>query len=275
MVFGLARAAEAEPEAAEELLNHIVRIGGIEGAEALVEMRRERVGEFGNWAAQYARDKLGNWLSGHRVDDDGRYALCEALIDELAPEGTRKPTLRDQLDQALRAFAERDARTALSAAQEIFQQAQQKVSELEQQKDADRESRRAGFRALRELDSALLETATLADLLMIGASGKEPQAATAPLGDLFQRLTNSLLQEREQADRRGRRGRSPDPAAAAHADAVAPRRRRRQLRRGSDRPAPRAAGRAWRVYCSRARATTHLRRCAGSCARPRRARSTR
>jgi hypothetical protein len=193
MVFGLARAAEQEPEAAEELLNQIVRIGGLEGAEALVELRRERVGEFGAWAAQYAREKLENWLNTSRIDDDGRVALCEALIDELSPPDRRQMTLRDSLDAALRAFAEHDARSAFVLAQDIFQQAQARISELEQAHDGERAGRRMGFRATRELDVALLETATLGDLLTIGVSGKEAHAATAPLGDLFQRLTTWLL----------------------------------------------------------------------------------
>jgi hypothetical protein len=199
MVFGLARAAEAEPEAAEELLNRIVRVGGIEGAEALVELRRERVGEFGSWAAQYARDKLQAWLGSQPIGDDGRVALCEALIDELAPADQRTPTLRDLLDAAQRAFAERDARSAFMQAQEIFQQALRKLGDLEQTREADATGRKAGFRAMRELDVALLETATLGDLLTIGVSGKEAQAATAPLGDLFQRLTSWLLRNETKA----------------------------------------------------------------------------
>jgi hypothetical protein len=193
MIFGLARAAEAEPEAAEELLNQIVRVGGLEGAEALVELRRERVGDFSSWAAQYARAKLENWLATHKILDDGRVALCEALIDELAPSEQRKPTLRDLLDQAVRAFADDGARTAFKLAQELFQQSLAAVSELERAQDSERVGRRLGFRAMRDLDVALLETATLADLLTIGVSGKEAQAATAPLGDLFQRLTAWLL----------------------------------------------------------------------------------
>jgi hypothetical protein len=193
MVFGLARAAEAEPEAAEELLNQIVRIGGLEGAEALVELRRERVGDFGAWAASYAREKLQTWIASHPSEDDGRVALCEALIDELAPVEQRTPSLRDMLDAAQRAFGERDARSAFTLAQEIFQKALQKIAQLESTREDDRAGRRAGFRAMRDLDVALLETATLGDLLTIGVSGKEAQAATAPLGDLFQRLTAWLL----------------------------------------------------------------------------------
>jgi hypothetical protein len=193
MIFGLARAAEAEPEAAEELLNRVVRIGGLEGAEALVELRRERVGDFGAWAAQYARDKLMEFLAARPGGDDGRVALCELLVDELSPPEQRTPTLRDALESAQRAFAERDARSAFVQAQEIFQRALQKLGELERTRDDDAESRKLGFRAMRELDVGLLETAMLGDLLTIGVSGKEAHAATAPLGDLFQRLTAWLL----------------------------------------------------------------------------------
>ena len=193
MIFGLARAAEAEPEAAEELLNQIVRIGGLEGAEALCELRRERVGDCGAWAARYAREKLEHWLASSKIDDDGRVALCEALIEELSEPDSHAPSLQDRLDSALRAFAERNAREAFAQAQETFQHALRRVSELEQLNDNERAARRVGFRALREIDVALLESAALGDLLMIGAGAKEAHTATAPLGDLFQRLTAWLM----------------------------------------------------------------------------------
>jgi hypothetical protein len=193
MIFGLARAAETEPEAAEELLNQIVRIGGLEGAEALCELRRERVGECGAWAASYARDKLEHWMASTRIEDDGRVALCEALIEELSEPGMHAPTLQDRLDSAMRAFAERSAREAFTQAQDVFQHVLRRVSDLEQMHDGERAGRRLGFRTLREIDMALLETSALGDLLTIGAGGKEAQTATAPLGELFQRLTTWLM----------------------------------------------------------------------------------
>jgi hypothetical protein len=194
MIFGLARAAETEPEAAEDLLNQIVRLGGLEAAEALVELRRERVGgDFGAWAARHCRERLGKWIETQRMDDDGRIALCEALIAELKPLDQREPTLRDRLDAALMAFAEQDARAAFARAQNVRQQALDLLAQLEQAQQRENEGRRQGFRAMRELDVALLETATLCDLLNISAQGKSAPAATAPLGDMFERMTNWLL----------------------------------------------------------------------------------
>jgi hypothetical protein len=197
MIFGLARAAEVEPEAAEDLLEQIVRMGGIEAAEALVELRRERVGsEFGVRAARLARDKLKKWLATQRMEDDGRIALCEALIDELSPEEQRAPTLRDGLDLALRLYVQHDARHAYEAAEQVWEVALQKLTELELSSDASGEARQRGFRVLRELHVALLETAALSDLLSIGPSGKVSAVPTS-LNALFERLTRWLLKAEE------------------------------------------------------------------------------
>lgn len=194
MIFGLARAAEVEPEAAEDLLEQIVRIGGVEAAEALLELRRERVGpEFGARAARSARDKLKKWLTTQRFDDDGRVALCDALIEELSAENDRAPTLRDILDRALRTFAELDARRAYAETLRVWESAQQMVKELEDSSDAQPAARQRGFRLLRELDVALLETAAMSDLLSLGAGNKHTVVAES-INELFERLTRWLLE---------------------------------------------------------------------------------
>lgn len=195
MIFGLARAGEAEPEAAEELLDQIVRIGGLEAAEALVDLRRERIGEdFGAGATRYMRAQLEGLLSSERFDDDGRIALCEALVDDLGPTPGRDPSLRDVLDAALVAFADEDARAAYARAQEVHRLAAQAVARLEQANDDERAGRRMGFRTLREIDLGLFETAALNELLAIGARAGGAGAGNA-LDDLFERMTTWLLRD--------------------------------------------------------------------------------
>ena len=192
MIFGLARAAEVEPETAEDLLEQIVRIGGVEAAEALVELRRERVGrDFGARSARIARDKLKKWLASHAQEDDGRVALCETLVEELSPDGEHPPTLRDDLDRSLWLFAERGARDAYAEACRVWEAANQKLLELEGSTDSDMVARRRGFRLLRELDVALLETSALVDLLSIGSP--KAGAVAGQLNELFERLTGWLL----------------------------------------------------------------------------------
>src|SRR5690606_31976718 len=119
--LGLPRAAEVEPEAAEELCTALVREGGIDAAEALLSLRHERVGgDFGAWACQMARAKLRE-LGLADSDDDGLAALALALDDELRPPEERSGSdLRTLLDDALTAFAVDGARAAYASAQAVL-----------------------------------------------------------------------------------------------------------------------------------------------------------
>lgn len=197
MIFGLARAAESEPEAAEDLLNQIVRLSSFEAAEAMLELRRERVGGgFGQAAAAYCEESLSRWLASKSADDDGRIAQAESLVEALSAEPGEASGLRDRLDRALWAFNESDAREAFLQAQGVFQEAALKLTLLEQISDDSTEGRRQSFRTLRELDSTLMETATLCELMSIGA-GRQAAPPTAALGDMFERLTNWLLRNEQ------------------------------------------------------------------------------
>ena len=199
MILGLPRAAEAEPAAVEELLEQLVRAGGLEAAEALVELRRERLGDgFGEWAARAANAKLKQFLSDARPSDDGEVALAMAVSQELQVEDDA-PTLREQVDAALDAFVDGGAVAARAAAFATLEAAEQKVAILEQcASDADSMERVTAFRALRELDIALLESDSLANLLALGSRGDEPGEELRPLGNLFQRMTNWLIERESQ-----------------------------------------------------------------------------
>jgi hypothetical protein len=193
MVLGLPRAAEREPEAVEQLLTHLVRHGGIDVTEALVELRAERGEGFGEWAAKRAHAQLREAAAQLKSKDDGQSALTEALLEELDPKPDR-PTLRDLVARALQSFVSHGAREASFDAQVALEHAEARVRELEAHTDDQGEaSRRRAFRALRELDLALLESETLANLLALGSRGDEPGEEVRPLGDLFQRLTNWLV----------------------------------------------------------------------------------
>jgi eukaryotic-like serine/threonine-protein kinase len=193
MIFGLARAAEVEPEIAEDLLEQIVRMGGLEAAEALVELRREQIApSFGIRSARIARDKLRKWLTSHPQEDDGRSALCEALIDELGDGEPQALSLRDELEHACQLFVDRDARHAYAEAFRVWESAKEKLLEIETSEDDSREARKRGFRLLRELDEAVLQTAALTDLLSVGAANTQTQISDS-VNELFERLTTWLL----------------------------------------------------------------------------------
>ncbi len=201
MILGMPRAAEAEPEAVEELLETLVHKGGLDATEALVDLRRERLGSgFGIWASQLARARLREMLDVGGTSDDGRRALMESLHFELAPDDERDATtLPERIGEALRAFAERSARDAHDEARRVLAEAEATLGTLMlcREDDGDGNGRRHAFRALRELDLAILEKSTLQDLLMLGAADGAASSAEA-LGDLFERLTEWITaRERE------------------------------------------------------------------------------
>jgi eukaryotic-like serine/threonine-protein kinase len=189
MILGLPCAAEAEPAVAEELLDSLISAGDIFAVEALVDLRRERIGtEFGERAAVRARALL---LEDDDTDDDGHEALKEALHDELAPRNERGGSdIHDWLVAALRAFAEGGARAAQTATEGALEAAAEAVMRLERADDDTPEGRKQAFLALRELDRGLLETNTLNDLLTLRAAGG---VAVAPLESIRSRMTHWLL----------------------------------------------------------------------------------
>lgn len=204
MILGLARAAEAEPDAAEDLLVALVRIGGLDAVESLVELTQERLGnDFGDWAARLAMTRLTDAEVRGKEEDDGRDELCVALERELTPrdEQEGEPTLRELLDDARDAFASGNAREAYQKALAIVRVLDKHMTRLEKAREHSTEGRREAFRMLREIDVALLETSALSDLLHLGVEGGKkgaPPAGLAALNDIFDRLTQWLLmRERE------------------------------------------------------------------------------
>jgi hypothetical protein len=168
VVLGLPRAAEVEPETVEDLLPELVRRGGLVSAEALVTLRREQeVPDFGHLAADLAQRQLEESLKSSPPDDDGKAALIEAIIAELDPE-TETGSLPARLHRAVLTFAETGAEDAYRAALEVLEAARGTLAMLLLSKGTDATARRHRFRALHEIDIALLEKSTVADLLALG-----------------------------------------------------------------------------------------------------------
>lgn len=198
MILGLAAAAEVEPEAAEDLLTALVKNGGLDAIEALIEIRQERVGgELGEWAARLALARLRENVLSRTDGDDGREALLRALDADLRPQEERgAPGLRDLLDDAKAAFVEKDARTAFAKASGVLKAIGASLARLEAARDATPEGRIESFLRMRELDGVVLESSSLLDLLML-ASDKSAAPPTRAIDDVFERLTAFLI-ERER-----------------------------------------------------------------------------
>ena len=195
MIAGLPRAAESHPPVVEALLDQLMRVGGLDTAEALVELRRERIRPgFAEEAAKNAEAHLRRAVAQGTDEDVGRTALMKVLAGELgASSRSREPTLRDMLSDALHAFATKGAFEAASEAEAILDAAAAKAQLLERPGRDDPHDDVAGFLALRELDSALFETSALNDLLLMGDEDDGRVSQDERLGDLFQKVTNWLV----------------------------------------------------------------------------------
>lgn len=201
MVFGLPCAADAELEAAEELLDIAVDSGGLYAIEALVDLRQERVGSnFGARAAIAARASLRDARPGN---DDGVAALTAALHDELAPPAGEELTVRHHLDAALVAFAERGVEGAGAEIGNTIDAAQRTLARLTSVTANTSRDRERAFRALRQLDRGLLESSSLGDLLTVTARA-DAEPSESPLAEVFDRLTNWLLDRETEPVRSAR-----------------------------------------------------------------------
>jgi len=201
MIYGLPRAAEVEPEAAEQLLLAAVERGGALAAEALLDLRREWIGTpFGLKAAEFARVQLRQ-KHGGGSSDDGHTALIDLLCEELGETGDERLTsLPDLVFGALTTFADTSARAAYDQARHALSLAEQHVSRLEWlDEDESPRVRHQIFRILDELDVGLLESSTLSDLLCLGAGANDTAKVLAPLNDLLLRLQRVLLTRESSA----------------------------------------------------------------------------
>ncbi|MGF1468961.1 MAG: protein kinase [Sandaracinaceae bacterium] len=201
MLLGLPRAAEVEPEAAEELCLALVERGHLGTFEALVALRQEEVGgrDFGQAAADRARALIRERALAE-VEDDGAAATARAVEDDLRPldERSETPSLRLQLRDALLAFATDGAHSAFDRAHRVLDEVEATVRALEgADPGRSRADRQAATVALRELDWALLETSTLRDLLRLG-SRSEADHADAPLDAHGDRIVHWLLLREER-----------------------------------------------------------------------------
>ena len=199
-VWGIPRAAEAEPDAAIELLDHVLERATPDAAEAVLELRTD----FGDapWVER-AADRMLAVLRDRQVKsrDDGSGALAREIMRDLDRGERDDAPMRVQLDRALKLFATEGARQAYAVAKEVLDSATGEMDALEAvSRDDDSADGRTGSMArrtslavLRDLDISLLERNVLADMLKLGSNADQMRGQDEVLDALRERLSEWIL----------------------------------------------------------------------------------
>lgn len=206
MLWGLPRAADAEPEAAAALLDALARKAPLFIAEDLIEMRAE-LGAIAGDAAERCAAALAAAFD-HRSGDEDVVALARRLRHHLldprprgsAGDGARPDVaLRAALEQAVDAFVTSGSREAHALALDAVERADEAVTLLESLSRGDpgvpvsTRSRNAAVVLVREIDALLLETGTLRSLLLLSRGPGAPGGGALPIDPVDERLARWLL----------------------------------------------------------------------------------
>jgi hypothetical protein len=204
-LWGLPRAAEAEPEAALQLAELVLAQAGADIGEAAIDLRTE-LGETPVVAKVSARALA--LLIAPRTDgappssrlDDGAEAIAREVAGDLEGGIRDDQPVRSQIAGALEAFAKLGAKDAYARARDVLSAARASVDALEAvspEEDgapgrAGSMARRASLAVLRDLDISLLEQDVLAHLLVLGG-GDAARGVDEALDGLRDRVAGWIL----------------------------------------------------------------------------------
>jgi hypothetical protein len=197
-IWGAARAAEAEPEAAAELVGEAVAQAPAVVAEAVLEL----AGELGqSKLVDAAITEVVRALRPLAEDtsDEAAAAITREVLRDLDRVPRDDEPLRQQVASALALYATDGARAAYAAAKEVLFAVTGAVDALDAvgTEDEDAEgrpgllARRTSLAVLRDVD--LIEKAVLRDLLGLGTSAELERSHEEALDGLRERLTSWIL----------------------------------------------------------------------------------
>jgi hypothetical protein len=233
MLWGLGRAADAEPEAAASVLDTLSRAAPLFIAEDLLAMR-EDIGALAEPAAERCAIALADALADKSAEED-MVALMQRLYAGLrsrrargaAGEGATRPDLllAPSIERAVDAFVESGSREAFARARIALEKASETVDMLEalhldeEGVPKSARSRSAALVLVRELDVLVLETGVLQHLVVLRTGPGETAGSFLASDALDERLARWLLQSESV----------PLPAEAKSAGVTAHQRKLRAL----------------------------------------------
>jgi hypothetical protein len=192
LVWGLPRVIEAEPDAAEQLLDTLTGLGRPDVNESIEDLLRDVQSiSFGARIRTQLADETAAQSTPSRRALEGPAAAARPRLDS-----SEDASLRGKVRRALAAYEIKGATLAYELAVEAMHQARVLVGRLSElgSDDADAGEELA---LLSDLDEAALERSRLGDLLLLGRHPGESEASGSEIYDLYDALGRWIL-EREQ-----------------------------------------------------------------------------
>jgi len=189
LLWGIGPVIDAEPELARELLDFLSWVDRTDVAQDLVALLRDvHNPNFGRAAAERMKNALHDRLP--RADADSR-VLLEALASELGGERQDDTSIWGSVRSALIAFESTGAEAAYHCATEALRRAYAVLDQLESHGMAALSPE--AYRLLTELDSGVVESSRLYDLLLLGRRPGDTNASVVEMERLYDRLGSWLL----------------------------------------------------------------------------------
>jgi hypothetical protein len=200
LIWGVPRAAEAEPDAAALLVDKVLAKVPAQAAEAVIDLRAELgTSDLVDRAAAKVLEAMSEASASNR--DDGESALTHEILRDLDRSPREDEPLRHGLVRVLEVFATKGAREAFKQATELIEVARAGVDSLAAVSlDDDQEPGRTGSMArrtsvalLRDLDVGLMERHALSDLLHLSASSGEVRSRVDVVDELREKIAEWIL----------------------------------------------------------------------------------
>lgn len=185
MIWGLGPVVDAEPGAAEELLDLVSNSKRLDVAEAMSSLLSDVVNhDFGLQAIARIRKSMTEKLDSA---SSSMTVVIESTLQRLDPRELRN-TVLGGVSRALSAFEELGAQEAHAAALDTIEKAHTQVDALEALGRLGHEALADVAPILADLDASALERARLYDLLLLGRRPGDTDATVPMMERLYDRM---------------------------------------------------------------------------------------
>jgi hypothetical protein len=189
MLWGLGAVVDAEPDAAEELLDMVAATRRPDVAEAVAGLLSDLIHPtFGARSAQSLRAVLASKLDSEPPALRGITSRVLHALDRDQTEG-----LPEALRHAMVAYETGGARAAFDSATQVLADVQRAVDRLAKLDARDEASLPETLSTLAEVDAAVLEKNRLWDLLLLGRRPGDTDALVPEMDKVYDTLGNWLL----------------------------------------------------------------------------------